>query len=116
MKFAFVTLETSASRQHIQDDRRDHRAKIEAWMRDAAQRGALVGGEAFETEAMGPVTVRHSATGETLVTEEPFAPGDETLGGYLLIEATDRDAAIALARTWPTEETIEIRPLWVAAD
>jgi hypothetical protein len=38
----------------------------------------------------------------------------ETLGGYLLVEVADRDEAVDLARSWPTGETIEVRPLWSA--
>ena len=113
MKFALVVIETEDSRRHIRENRADHRARIEAWMAEQAQAGVLVGGEAFETESMGPVTVRRDNEGNATVTEEPFAGTDETLGGYLLIEVTNRDDAVAVAKSFPTEETIEVRPVWV---
>lgn len=115
MKFALVILETDDSRRHIQEDRADQRARIEAWMGQQAQAGKLVGGEAFETEAMGPVTVRHNRAGEVAVTEGPYGGERETLGGYMLVEAADRDEAVEIARSWPTEETIEVRPIWAAS-
>jgi len=114
MKFALVIIETEESRLHIRDRRADQLQRIEAWMAEHAAGGTLIGGEAFETEAVGPVTIRHNATGERTVIEAPFAGDAETLGGYLLVETTDRHAAITLAQSWPTEETIEIRPIWVS--
>ena len=51
--------------------------------------------------------------GKKLVTDGPFAETREQLGGYFLIEATDLDAAIAIAARLPSasKSTIEIRPL-----
>lgn len=113
MKFALIILETDASRQHIREHRDDHRSAIESWVSELAQSGKLLGGEAFETEALGPVTVRRN--GDVVTVEEaPFCGSAETLGGYFIVEADDRDAAITLARTWPAQETIEIRPVWSA--
>ena len=43
----------------------------------------------------------------------PFAETKETLGGFFLIEAADRDEAIALAAKWPSARigSIEVRPI-----
>lgn len=112
MRFAFVIIETEHSRRHVRERRADYRARIEAWMGEQARAGALVGGEAFETEAMAPVTVRCAPDGGAVVTEGPFGGEAETLGGHLLMAAVDRDGAIAPAATWPTDETIEVRPIW----
>ena len=52
--------------------------------------------------------------GETLVTDGPFAELKEAIGGYLLFEADDLDAAIALASRIPAARmggAIEVRPL-----
>jgi hypothetical protein len=51
--------------------------------------------------------------GKKLVTDGPFAETREQLGGYFLIEATDLDAAIAIAARLPSasKSTIEIRPI-----
>jgi len=111
MKFALVTFENDESRRHVQENRSDHRARLEAWMAEKARAGKLVGGEAFETEKLAPVTVRH--TGGVTVSEGPATKG-ETLGGYVLVEVADRDEAVELAKSWPTSETIEVRPIWQA--
>lgn len=52
--------------------------------------------------------------GETLTTDGPFVATKEALGGYLLFEADDLDAAIALAARIPAARlggAIEVRPL-----
>jgi hypothetical protein len=114
MKFAIVIIENTESRRRIQEDRLAYRKQIEAWMGEQAQAGVLVGGEAFETESVPPFTVRRGEDGIPTVTEGPFSGGEETLGGYVLVEAADRDAAVDIAKTWPTPETLEVRPLWTA--
>jgi len=52
--------------------------------------------------------------GETLVTDGPFVETKEALGGYLVFEADDLDAAIALAARIPAARmggAIEVRPI-----
>lgn len=49
--------------------------------------------------------------GKPLVTDGPFAETRELLGGYMLVEARDRDAAIAIAARVPGARmgTVEVR-------
>ncbi|MCI0375996.1 MAG: YciI family protein [Gemmataceae bacterium] len=51
--------------------------------------------------------------GERLVTDGPFMETREQLGGYFLIEAKDRDEAVAIAARIPAGRfgTVEIRPV-----
>jgi hypothetical protein len=52
--------------------------------------------------------------GKTLTTDGPFVAVKEALGGYLVFEAENLDAAIELARRIPAARmggAIEIRPL-----
>jgi hypothetical protein len=52
--------------------------------------------------------------GETLATDGPFVAVKEALGGYLVYEADDLDAAIALAARIPAARlggSVEVRPL-----
>jgi hypothetical protein len=52
--------------------------------------------------------------GETLTTDGPFAETKEAIGGYLLFEAEDLDAAIELASRIPAAHlggAIEVRPV-----
>jgi hypothetical protein len=52
--------------------------------------------------------------GKTLTTDGPFVAVKEALGGYLLFEADDLDAAIELASRIPAARlggAVEVRPL-----
>ncbi|MFG3258237.1 YciI family protein [Streptomyces sp. NPDC048172] len=115
MKFALVIFETDASRRRIQDDREAYRKEYETWIGTLAADGKLVGGEALETERQGPVTVRTGLDGASEVTEGPAYGGKETLGGWFLVEVADRAEAVELARSLPTPETIEVRPVLESA-
>ncbi len=52
--------------------------------------------------------------GKTLTTDGPFAETKEAIGGYLIFEADDLDAAIELASRIPTAGmggAVEVRPV-----
>jgi hypothetical protein len=54
------------------------------------------------------------ADGKTLTTDGPFAEIKEAIGGYLLFDADDLDAAIELASQIPAARmggAIEVRPI-----
>jgi hypothetical protein len=58
-------------------------------------------------------TVRVEA-GQTLTTDGPFVATKEALGGYLLLDAPDLDAALKLAARIPAARmggAVEVRPL-----
>lgn len=74
------------------------------------------GGHLLATHALQ--SVRTAATvrvrsGGVSVMDGPFAETRETLGGFFLVEARDRDEAIALAAKWPSARlgSIEVRPI-----
>lgn len=54
-------------------------------------------------------TIRHR-DGKATVTDGPFIEAKESVGGYTIFELPDREAAVALAKTWPGYG-IEIRSL-----
>jgi hypothetical protein len=49
------------------------------------------------------------------VVDGPFSEAKESIGGFSIIDVPDLDAAIALARTWPSLTfpgvRVEIRPI-----
>lgn len=51
--------------------------------------------------------------GGVSVTDGPFAETKEQLGGFFVIEASDREEAIEIAGKWPSARigTIEVRPI-----
>ena len=72
------------------------------------QGGTLVGGNALE-----PTSTATTIRGD-VVTDGPFAETKEALGGYYLVEATDLDHALALAKLCPARfGGVEVRPVRV---
>jgi len=70
------------------------------------QGGKILSGEALE--------LTHSATSVRgdVVTDGPFVETKEALGGYYVVEATDLDHALALAKLCPAPDGgVEVRPI-----
>jgi hypothetical protein len=79
----------------------------------AANGPALRGGNALEP-ATTATSMRPDGAGGFVVTDGPFAETKEQLGGYYLIEATDLDAAVAVAKQVPMAHGgVEVRPIWL---
>ena len=77
------------------------------------ERGAMVSGEALlPTSTATTVQVRD---GKRLTTDGPFAETKEQLGGYYVVEAKDKDEAIAFAAQIPNalDGSVEVRPVMV---
>jgi hypothetical protein len=55
--------------------------------------------------------VRVSREGDAAVTDGPFIEGKEMVGGYAILDVANLDEALALASSWPSPDTLEIRPL-----
>lgn len=84
-----------------------------AFTRDIVQSGHFKAGNALHRTASSTcVRVRD---GKTLVTDGPFAETREQLNGYYLVDASDLDAASAIAARIPGAKAgcIEIRPVVV---
>ena len=73
--------------------------------------GALRGGAALEPSET-TTSVRADGRGGFTVTDGPFAESKEVLGGYYVIEATDLDEALAIAKEVPAPGGgVEVRPI-----
>jgi hypothetical protein len=74
-------------------------------------RGILVAAEALHgREAARTVRVRN---GDALVTDGPFMESKEAIGGFILIEVTDADMAMEVAKGIPMARlgAVEVRPV-----
>jgi hypothetical protein len=91
-----------------EETRNEMYARIFKWFEDNGP--VIRGGE----ELQGPdtaTTVRFDATHQPLVTDGPFMEANEVVGGYALVEVEDLDAALRLAKTWPGQGPVEVRPI-----
>jgi hypothetical protein len=76
------------------------------------QSPGVVGGD--QLQPVETATTVRVENGETLLTDGPFIDAKEHLGGYLLVEADDLDAALELAARVPAARlggAVEVRPL-----
>ena len=41
----------------------------------------------------------------------PFIEAKEVIGGYAEVEVADLDEALEIAKTWPGQTSVEVRPI-----
>lgn len=72
---------------------------------------AELGGTVVSAAPLGPTATATSIRGD-LITDGPFVDTKESLGGYYVLEATDLDHVIKMAKHCPSYSGgIEVRPL-----
>ena len=82
-----------------------------AYMGAIAQGGAMVSGNGLQPpEASTTIRVEN---GKRHIVDGPFADTKEMLGGYVIVDVADLDAALAWASRAPcaTAGSVEIRPV-----
>ena len=81
------------------------------YVEELRRSGHLIAAEPLQS-ARTAATVR-VRRGKVSITDGPFAETKETVGGFFVIEAADRDEAIRIASRWPSARlgSIEVRPL-----
>jgi hypothetical protein len=89
----------------------EQKAIYDAYREISGASGVTPGEQLQPAETATTVRVQD---GRTLVTDGPFAELKEAIGGYLLLEADDLDAAIELAARIPAARlggAVEVRPI-----
>lgn len=91
-------------------------ARVSQWQEEQTAAGRLLEGHRLQPASTATtVRLQHGQngvpTGKALVTDGPFIDAKERIGGYVIIDVPDLDAAIAMAKSWPAGGTVEIRPL-----
>ncbi len=89
-------------------------------LRDIVNKHYALAGSLGETlitgsglQSVTTATTVRTESGKQAIHDGPFAETREQLGGYYVIEATDLDAALAIAKRVPlrADGAIEVRPL-----
>jgi hypothetical protein len=73
---------------------------------------AVIGGD--QLQPVETATTVRVLDGQTLLTDGPFVEAKEHLGGYLVVDAGDLDAALEIAAQIPAARmggAIEVRPI-----
>jgi hypothetical protein len=76
------------------------------------QSPGVIGGD--QLQPVETATTVRVQDGQTLLTDGPFVDAKEHLGGYLLVDADNLDAALEVAARIPAARTggaVEVRPL-----
>jgi len=110
MQYALLFYTTETFDSLPSAERQDWLAQMNAWRQSLADAGVLRGGLRLAPSATA-TSVRRDGD-ELLVTDGPFAETKEILGGFMLLECADLDAALAWARRCPISKigTVEVRP------
>ncbi len=109
-QYVLMLLEDESWEERSEEDRKRAYAAINAWVDDVRNKGIMKGGEELQSKRTA-TTVRRK-NGAMSVTEGPFIESKEHVGGFMMIEVPDLDAAIALAKSWPGGD-VEVRPIVV---
>jgi len=100
-------LDAAVPPERLQEDY----ARIYQWFQDNEAKIADGGAELQPVETA--TTVKYGEAG-TVVVDGPFSEAKEVIGGFSIIDVPDMDAAIALAKSWPSLDlpgsSVEIRP------
>jgi hypothetical protein len=89
--------------------------RIGQWFGEQAAAGRIVDGRRLAGGKRATTTVRlgriQRSGDAPIITDGPFIEAKESIGSYAVVEANDRDDAIAIAKTWPAGGLIEVRPV-----
>ena len=87
--------------------------RIGTWYGEQARAGCIVEGRRLAGKRtasnvrLGP----SGRSGKPIVIDGPFVETKEALGSYAVVEVPDREAALAVASSWPAGGAVEIRPV-----
>lgn len=112
MKFLCLACEEEAKLNALSEAEWDAlRSETLAYVDKLLKSGHLISAEPLQS-ARTAATVR-VRNGKVQVADGPFAETKETVGGFFLIEARDREEAVQIASEWPSARlgSIEVRPL-----
>jgi hypothetical protein len=100
--------ETGESERLSEDE---ENAVVEEYLAIGQAPGVVGGGQLQPIETATTVRVEN---GQTLLTDGPFVEAKEHLGGYVVVDADDLDAALEIAARIPAARlggAVEVRPI-----
>ena len=109
-QYVLMLLDDEKWEQQSKEQMKRAYAAIGTWVDAITKKGIFKGGEELQSQRTA-TTVRRK-NGAMSVTEGPFIESKEHVGGFMMIEVSDLDAAIVLAKSWPGGD-VEVRPIVV---
>jgi hypothetical protein len=111
-KYAFLFIDDGVDYQNPTPEQQAVYGEIFKWFETNASK--IVDGGAELQPTRTATTIRHP-NGKATVMDGPFIEAKESVGGFTIFDLPDRDAAIALAKTWPGHG-VEVRALVAQRD
>jgi hypothetical protein len=109
MKYLLQIYDRSATERRLAAEEED--AIVDEYLA-LGQSPAVIGGE--QLQPVETATTVRVQGGKTLLTDGPFVEAKEHLGGYLVVEVDELDAALEIAARIPAARmggAIEVRPV-----
>ena len=94
-----------------ESDREAAIADIGRWFSEHARSGKIVEGHRLRR---GTKTVRLGRVRKKdlpMVSDGPFIEAKESVGSYAVVDVSNEDEAIAIAKRWPAGGIVEVRPV-----
>ena len=116
MKFMMLIANDPEMDTHPQARQSEISNRIGEWWGAQTQKGKIIGGHQLQP-AHTATTVRvkagkaEVADGPVYLTDGPYNEAKETVGGYGILDVADLDEAIAVVKTWPGNNSFEVRPV-----
>ncbi len=93
-----------------EDQRQKMYADIGGWWAEHVAQGKIVEGHQLQSPDTATTVVL--TRGESKLIDGPFMEAKEAIGGYAVVDVADLDEAIAIFRTFPSQDSkAEIRPV-----
>jgi hypothetical protein len=111
MKYLLQIYDRGASEQGARLDAEEEQAIVDEYLALGLLPGVIGGEQLRPVETATTVRVQG---GKTLLSDGPFVEAKEHLGGYLVVEADELDAALEIAARIPAARmggAIEVRPM-----
>ncbi|MGI9148215.1 MAG: YciI family protein [Chloroflexota bacterium] len=81
--------------------------KVMQWLQELGPK--LVSSGRFQPPDTA-TTVRFEQDGRPTLTDGPFVEAKEAIGGFAVVDVSDLDEALRLAKAWPARGSVEVRP------
>ena len=115
MKYVLMFCDTPALYDQVDAEAaKANYEEVFAWFGEQHAAGRIAEGGAELQPVTTATTVKAGDDGPVVV-DGPFSEAKEVVGGFTVIDVPDLDAALAMARTWPSLKfpgvSVEVRPI-----
>ena len=109
MKYVMLIADEAGFWESLPEEKRNETfGRIGQWWGELSQKGTIVGGHQLQPPQTATTVKVHGGKAE--VATGPIN-AKEALGGYGILEVANLNEAIAVAKSWPGDARVELRPV-----